>query len=142
MKNSLKLAGCLLLLAGTAWADDCKVIVNSGNATSTIDREKVTRLFLKKQTKWDSGEAVLPVDQVDGASKDTFSRQMLDKSPAAVKSFWQQQIFSGRDVPPPQKQTDQEVIEFVKSRPGAVGYVSAQANTDGVKVLKVEGAKP
>ncbi len=135
---------CLTLgVALAASADEgCKVIVHPANPLASIDREKLSRLFLKKQTRWDSGEAAVPVDQVDNATRQAFSRQMLDKSPGAVKSYWQQLIFSGRDLPPPQKQSDAEVIEFVKSRPGAVGYVSAGAPTDGVKVLKVEGAKP
>ncbi|MFT3836903.1 MAG: hypothetical protein QM723_07895 [Myxococcaceae bacterium] len=143
MRTRLIVMSLCLSLASAASADEgCKVIVNSGNPLASIDREKLSRIFLKKQSHWDSGEAANPVDQADGAAREAFSRTVLDKTPGAVKSYWQQLIFSGRDVPPPQKQSDLEVVEFVKNHPGAVGYVSASAPADGVKILKVEGAKP
>jgi ABC-type phosphate transport system substrate-binding protein len=55
-----------------------------------------------------------------------------------VKSYWQQQIFSGRDVPPPEKQTENDVVAFVRSNPGAIGYVSKGVDIGrGVKALSV-----
>ncbi len=55
-----------------------------------------------------------------------------------MESFWQQQIFSGKDVPPEKKKSDAEVIEFVSANPGAIGYVSVSASLgDGVKAVSV-----
>ena len=50
----------------------------------------------------------------------------LDKM-SAVANYWQRQIFSGRGTPPPIKESDAEVIAFVAANPGAIGYVSADA---------------
>jgi len=47
-----------------------------------------------------------------------------------------QQIFSGRDVPPPQK-SEAAVISFVRSNENAIAYVSAGADTAGLKVITV-----
>jgi hypothetical protein len=55
----------------------------------------------------------------------------------AVKSYWQQVIFSGRGVPPPELESDEAVIRYVLRFPGAVGYVSGTADVRGVKVLAV-----
>ncbi|MBC8085956.1 MAG: phosphate ABC transporter substrate-binding protein, partial [Phycisphaerae bacterium] len=52
--------------------------------------------------------------------------------------YWQQQIFSGKDVPPASKHTDEDVINFVKSTPGGIGYVSASSAAAGVKVIAVK----
>ena len=49
---------------------------------------------------------------------------MLKRSVAAVRSYWQQRIFSGRDVPPPEVDTENQVIKYVAGDPGALGYVS------------------
>jgi hypothetical protein len=55
-----------------------------------------------------------------------------------VKSFWQRQIFSGSGVPPQERASDEEVLDFVRANPGAVGYVSSDTpNGAGVKVLEV-----
>jgi hypothetical protein len=55
-----------------------------------------------------------------------------------VKSYWQQQIFSGRSVPPVEKASDAAVVKFVEATAGAVGYVAPDAPTGGLRVLKVE----
>ena len=54
-----------------------------------------------------------------------------------MRSYWQQVIFSGRDVPPPELSGDGSVLEDVKIHAGAVGYVSGGASTAGAKVLAV-----
>jgi len=66
-----------------------------------------------------------------------FSEQVLNRSVTAVRSYWQQIIFSGRDVPPPELGGDAEVLEFVKKHVGAIGYVSGAASTNGAKVIAV-----
>jgi len=94
---------------------------------------------MKKKTKWDSGSAVMPVDL--GASskvRETFSQEIHGKSLGAVRSSWQQAAFSGTGSAPPEKTGDSEVIDFVKKNSGAIGYVTASTNTDGVKVIDVK----
>ncbi len=56
-----------------------------------------------------------------------------------VDAYWQGLVFSGKASPPPTVGSDQEVVSFVRSTPGAVGYVSAGADTGGVKVLTING---
>ena len=128
----------LLLLAGAAFGDGFKVIVNAANPVSSVAKEKVAKMFLKKVSRWENGSAVVPVDQPDEAEpRRAFSEEVIGKSVAGVKSYWQQQIFSGRDVPPPERKSNDSVVAFVKDDPGAIGYVSAGADTSGVKVLTV-----
>ena len=56
---------------------------------------------------------------------------------SAIESYWRQQIYSGRGVPPPVKATDADVVAFVAANPGGIGYVSAAADTAGVKVVEI-----
>ena len=55
-----------------------------------------------------------------------------------MAAYWQTLVFSGRDVPPVVRHSDEEVLSFVRTQPGAVGYVSAGASTEGVRVLTLE----
>ncbi len=115
-----------------------KVIVNNGNPETTISKSNLLKLFLKKTTKWEHGVKVYPVDlRKNSDVRAAFSREILGKSVSAVNSYWQQKLFSGSAVPPVEKATDEDVISFVKSNSGAIGYVSASASTSGVKTLKV-----
>jgi ABC-type phosphate transport system substrate-binding protein len=116
-----------------------RVVVNSANAASSATRDEAAKFFLKKVTSWPGGQAVQPVDQSkDSAVRKAFSQAVLGKDVAAVESYWQQAIFSGRGVPPPEKPSDADVLAFVRANPGAIGYVSGGADLGAsVKELTV-----
>jgi len=115
-----------------------KVVVNSQNPVDSMGRDEVSKLFLKKVGSWANGVTVLPVDQLGTAEvREKFSKDIHGKSVATIKNYWQQQIFSGRNAPPPEKAGDDEVLSYVKSNTGAIGYVSGRADTGELKVLKV-----
>jgi ABC-type phosphate transport system substrate-binding protein len=136
---ALALAAAGVLAAATlAAADGFQVIVNDANTTGTLTKAQVTNVFLKKTPRWPNGVSAVPIDQVDSSpARAAFSKDILGKSVAAVASYWQQQIFSGREVPPPQKSGDAAVVDFVKTNPGAVGYVAAGSPPLGVRVVAV-----
>ena len=64
-----------------------------------------------------------------------FSTAVIGRSVGAVEQYWQQQLFSGREVPPVTKASDDDLLALVKATPGAIGYVSAGASIpSGFKV--------
>lgn len=132
------LAVMVMFVAGQASAG-YKVVVNASNPASSLTRKQAAAIFMKKASKWEHGTPAVAVDQVAAANaRETFSKEVLGKSVSAVKSYWQQQIFAGAEVPPVEKSSDDEVIAFVKSNPGAIGYVSDTSAAAGVKTLRVE----
>ncbi len=132
-------AVALAVLTAAAEAGDYKVIVHPSVPVSSLSRAAVSSYFLKKVEHWPDGTLVAPVDQTpSSALRQAFSKEILDKSTEMVGAYWQKQVFSGRATPPPAKASDAEVIAFVKSSPGAIGYVSASASTAGVKEIRVE----
>jgi ABC-type phosphate transport system substrate-binding protein len=138
----VRLLGVGLLAAGgraaAPRAPEFVVIVNAANPASSAERKFLSDAFLKKTTRWRGGETIRPVDQsADSGVRRRFSEDVLERSVTAVRSYWQQVIFSGRDVPPPELSGDGSVLEYVKNHAGAVGYVSGSAGTDGAKVLLV-----
>jgi ABC-type phosphate transport system substrate-binding protein len=115
-----------------------RVIVNPSNPTASVERRFLADVFLKKATRWGDGEVVRPVDLTpDAPPRQRFSEEIVGRTVSAVKNYWQQQVFSGRDVPPPELDSDEDVVRFVLRYPAAVGYVSGSANLDRVKVLSV-----
>ena len=106
-------------------AEEFKVIVHAGNPISSVSQGQVAGLFLKRETRWRNGVEVVPVDLPETSqTRRTFSKAMLRRSADAIKDHWNRQIFSGRGVPPLQLASEREIVEFVGSNPGAVGYVS------------------
>jgi len=115
-----------------------KVIVNPANPETTLSKSRVSQLLLKKSARWDDGTNAMPID-LDSQSdvRDAMSRAVHGRSVTSIKGYWQRQIFSGKSVPPPEVGSDAEVVAFVAKHPGAIGYVSSAAPTDGVKVVKL-----
>jgi len=128
----------LILASTNVWAQKSyKVIVNPSNPVSSMSREEVSRIFLKKTTKFSDGRSASAVDlPVNSPTRESFCKDVHGKSSSAVDAYWQQLIFSGRDIPPAQK-SESGVLEFVRSNENAIGYVSAGADTGGVKVINI-----
>jgi len=143
MKTSVRAAavvlGVLLLaLAPVAAADGFQVVINEANETTEMSRADVARIFLKKRAEWPTGTPIVAVDQERTSDvRREFSLEIHRKDPDAVSAYWQTLVYSGRGVPPRVLKSDAEVVRFVQENPGAVGYVSGQASTDGVQVLRV-----
>ena len=116
-----------------------RVIVNPESSVTAATRELIAEAFLKTNTRWPDGETIRPVDQrSDSPARKAFSDSILKRSVAAVRSYWQQRIFSGRGVPPPELDSDDAVVRYVSEHRGAVGYVSPAARTGETKVVTVK----
>lgn len=116
-----------------------RVIVHPENEVTGLRRDFVADVFLKKTTRWADGEVARPVDlSIDSTVRRRFTQDALERSVTAIKHHWQRALFSGRDVPPPELATEKDVVEYVKTHRGAIGYVSPAADVSGVKVVAVE----
>jgi ABC-type phosphate transport system substrate-binding protein len=125
--------------AETSATPPFRVIVDPNNAATQLDREFLADVFLKKATRWRNGEVTYPVDlSSKQPARREFSEQVLKRSVEAVRSYWQQLIFAGRDVPPPELENDEAVIKYVLAHPGAVGYVSGSAQLGAAKAVTVK----
>ena len=99
-----------------------RVVVNLSNPVASVPRDVLVDVFLMKASHWDNGETAHPVDlAADSEVRRVFSAQVLERSVAVVRTYWEQLIFSGRDLPPPELDTDEAVIRFVSTHAGAVG---------------------
>jgi ABC-type phosphate transport system substrate-binding protein len=131
--------GCFVIsILLSAEPSSYKIIVNKSNSVTSMSKADISKLFLKKVTKWENDMKVLVVDQSENAEvRINFTKEILGKGVSAIKSYWQQQLFSGNATPPPTKDTDESVIKYVEENPGAIGYVSEDADVSDVKILKI-----
>jgi ABC-type phosphate transport system substrate-binding protein len=128
----------LALTLSVGRADDVaiRVIVHPKAPATKVDRKFVTDAFLKKRTRWGDDQLIRPVDLgASSAVRRRFSDEVLGRSLDAVRRYWNQQVFSGRGVPPPQVGNEAAVVEYVLTHPGAIGYVTAGTDIRGAKVV-------
>jgi len=138
LRTTLLLATTWLAAAAVGAESAYQLVVHPSNPVSTLQRSEVARMFLKKVAAWPDGHPVAVIDQERTSEvRKAFSRDVHQRDADAIANYWQTAVFSGRDVPPPIGRTDDEVLAFVRANPGAIGYVSAAADTVGVKVVTV-----
>ena len=130
----------LLAFAGpsSAGTSGFKIVVHKDNPARGLAKSKIALMFMKMTAKWENGATVEPVDLlVASPVRAAFTAAIHKRDVDAVKTAWQRAIFAGRSEPPPEKASDEEVIAFVATHPGGIGYVSESVVSDKVKKLDV-----
>lgn len=116
-----------LMVCSSASAADLILICNKGISLSTADARDV--YVGDKQVE--GSTKLVPVDNAS-LQKD-FLDKVVKVDSAKYASIWAKKGFREGLNPPAVKNSDAEVIAFVKANPGAVGYVSKAS--DDVKVV-------
>jgi ABC-type phosphate transport system substrate-binding protein len=126
-------------LGRAAISDDYKIIVHPNNPISAVDRQFLRDAYLGKTSGWNTGGEIRPIDLATRFPvRDRFGQDVLKKTPSQLKNYWNQQIFSGKGVPPPEAASTDGVIAYVLAHPGAIGYLPLDADAGGTKLIKVK----
>lgn len=127
------------LLANTL--ADVQVIVHPSNAISTLRREQLSKLFLKETILWDDNRKVVPIELSKGNSlRSAFAENVHRQNSDALERYWLKHIYSGKKTPPRELASEQDVLDFVRSNPGAIAYISSATPATGVRVVELESA--
>ena len=137
--------GALLLLATalaapTAVVEPFVVVVNAENPVTHLARAEVSRLFLKRTTTWPDGTPVVPFDlSATDPLRNAFTLAVHRKPPEVVRAFWDQEIYSGRSVPPKVHASELTLLDAMRTERGGIAYVNARTNLgSGLRVLSVD----
>lgn len=143
-KLSCMILGLVAVLAAPAVgranpASPFQVIVHNDVGGTAISRATLAAIFLGKVDRWGSGGQIAPVDLTATSSvREAFSEHVLGMPTAGVRHYWLERIAEGH-WPPRTRQTDEEVVDYVASTPGAVGYVAPGTTLpDTVRVVSLK----
>lgn len=132
MKIILVVGSLLLPVAADA---AIAVVVHPSNQTS-MTQEDLARLYTGKLSAFTDGSSAVPVNLADSVPlRSEFDQKALGRSSSQVKAFWSKLVFTGKGTPPKEVSSDSEVLTLVANNPNIIGYVSAEAVSDKVKVL-------
>lgn len=126
--------------AGSIAADEpgFKVIVNPGNPVAAADRDFIRAAYLKKASEWGNHEVVHPIDLASRfPARTRFIERVLRKTPSQLRTYWNQQIFTGKSVPPPEAESVADAVAYVVATKGAIAYIPADANPGAAKVIGI-----
>lgn len=133
--SALLLAAALLANPAEGPPTPVRIIVNASNPVASLDKITVSRMFLKKQPRWETGQAVRPIEPADPRLQEAFSQAFHGKSRKAVDQYWRELIFSAREVPPEEKAKEAAVVDAVSKDAAAIGYVELEPSDPRVKVV-------
>jgi ABC-type phosphate transport system substrate-binding protein len=120
----------ILLVASLAQGVACagEVIAHS---SVNLSGDEIRDVFLGEK-QLDGNLKLVPVD--NAAIQSEFLSRVLQTDAQKYAARWTKKTFREGLAPPARKGSDAEVLEFVRTTPGAVGYVSR--HWPGVKVLE------
>jgi ABC-type phosphate transport system substrate-binding protein len=115
-----------------------RIVVHPQVKGAQVPRSTLAAIFLKQAPRWGDGVPVIPVDQsVKSPVRNLFSSRILNQPLMDVQIYWQRKMSAGI-TPPPVKVSDEDVLAFVASTPGAIGYVAAGTPIpDSVKAIEI-----
>jgi TonB family protein len=144
MRNFMKYSNLLLvpavltiLLSANALAGGIKVIANPNMKIDTISAGEIRIVFLCERSSLGDGSHVEPVLKRRGSVHEAFLKQYLGQSDDELLRHYQSLVFTGRGSMPKTVGSDEEVVAYVARTRAAIGYVSAETTTAGVKTLVV-----
>lgn len=136
----IALAAVWLGVSAAPRADDgdVVVIVHPDNPATSVDRDFLRDAFLKKRTAWGNRQTIRPIDLPPSTeARERFTHDVIKKSKAQLRSYWNQQIFSGKGVPPPTAKSVAAAIAYVLANPGAVAYLPADVDPGEAKIVRL-----
>ncbi len=118
--------------------DKLVVIVHPNNALHAISKGKLAAMYKGEEIYWPDGTRIVLVNQVIGnKARKIFYEKILRASPS-TKFYIRGTMAPIRAVV---QKSEQAVKLFVSNMPQAIGYVSADAVDESVKVLYIAGEK-
>ena len=130
------IAFALLLIAcviSQASAENVLIIGNSD--MPKLDRVTVEKLFTGRIIEVNGRPAMAVNAAPDSATRQQFLMTFLAQDEDKYRAYWTVRRFIGKGTPPKELATSREIIAFVKSQPGGIGYINASERTPELNVL-------
>jgi ABC-type phosphate transport system substrate-binding protein len=129
----------LPLLASSARPAEFVIVAHPSVEGSQIRRSVLASIYQKDVVRWGNELRIVPVDQSSqSAVREAFTRDVLGESLGEVQKFWEERLATNRQLPPITRASDDEVLAFVASNKGAIGYVSPGVELPkGVKLVRL-----
>ncbi len=128
----------VVLVSAEATAGGVKIVANPSVAVNSVSLAELKSVYLEEKNALMDGTHVQPVLVKGGAVHEAFLKQYLDKSDPALQIYYRSLVFTGKGSMPKLVQSESEMLAYVAKTKGAIGYVSASAGVEGVKVLDVK----
>lgn len=139
------LAICLSL-GLSAWANGeaVAIVVHPSTNVAEVTMEKLRRIFLADQQFWPDNSRITLLVKAPGAfERAVVLDQIYQMDESRFRRYWIAKMFRS-EVPSGPKIvfSSNMALELVMAIPGSITFINATEVTDGIKVLRIDGALP
>ncbi len=137
MKHRIVICALLAAAASAVFSAELVVVANPAAKLEQLSREELVNLYMGRVRRLPNGTPVYPVDlaREGGAEKADFYQRLLGRDLAEIRAYWVRLTFSGQASPPLQATSSEQVLDFVRRNPGAIGYVERSKVDPRVRVV-------
>ena len=124
MKRMIMIVSLLFAILITPAQSEQPDVVLIGNPdVPKMDAETIARVYTGKMISV-SGVSVKPVNTKSGiATRNRFMQIFLNQDDEKYIAYWTVRRYIGKGTPPKELDSSADVIRFVQSTPGGVGYI-------------------
>ncbi|MDD5216446.1 MAG: hypothetical protein PHQ03_13060 [Methylococcales bacterium] len=125
----------LMFLTNMVNVAAAEVVIVGNRNVSKIDTATVQKIYTGKFISVD-GVTITPVSFKAGTTqRDEFLKIFMNQDEEKYTAYWTVRRYVGKGTPPNELESAAEVIKFIQSTPGAVGYIDETEVKDGIHVL-------
>lgn len=126
----------LLLQPAAEVRAELVVVVNVRCGVALMTRNEVVNIFFGRNRQYFNGVEAQPVDMPDThPDRARFYGGLVGKDLSEVNAYWSRQVFSGRMQAPAKVNSTEEVLKWVASHPGGIGFVDLAKADARVRVV-------
>ncbi len=112
------------------WSGLCSarpvLIHNASLQQVDLSTDSLVRIYAMQKRSWSNGTPVRVYTLAnDSELHQTFVRDFLRMQPYQLDRLWYRLVFSGTGSTPQQTSSQEEMLEKVRTTPGAIGYVDS-----------------
>lgn len=129
---------CLAVMCSQAAAKQLAVVTDTANTTTNLTTAELTKIFNQHMRTWPDGKPIVLVLRDPGSENMRLVlRKIFGMTPEQAREFIQAHKASVMVA-----ESDDAVLRFVSTNPGAIGVIDLYSLTKGVTVMKIDGKLP
>ena len=135
MRAGIRFLLCLMLLLpmGANMAEEVVIVGHSD--VPRITQDAIQKLFTGRSVAIE-GVLVTPVNAQPGDPlRGDFLQTFLNQTEEKYQAYWTVRQFVGKGRPPRNLSNNEEILKFIQTTKGAVGYLYAKDVPEGVNIL-------
>jgi ABC-type phosphate transport system substrate-binding protein len=126
------------ILPCTVQAKQFAIVADKANSTSNLTASELVKIFNAHSRSWPDGKSVkIVMRDPSSADMQLVLRKLLNMTPEQAHAF----VLAHHDVIMI-TDSDDAVLRFVSTSPGAIGIVDLYSLTQDVNVVKIDGKLP